>query len=113
MAKINNIIFETFTKLFETNKEKVLSMFAQLKTILASESTETKAMLDIYRRYVSGEKLDQKTIDKANEQFTDLIKSVGFLGVFALPGGMVAIPILIKIGKKLGIDILPKNFKDD
>mgnify|MGYP003328731205 CR=1 FL=1 len=68
MAKINNIIFETFTKLFETNKEKVLSMFAQLKSILASESTETKAMLDIYRRYVSGEKLDQKTTSEKNQE---------------------------------------------
>ena len=69
-------------------------------------------MLDIYRKYVSGEKLDKKAIDQANQQFADLIKNVGFLGVFALPGGLLAIFFLVKLGKKLGIDILPKNFKD-
>ena len=69
-------------------------------------------MLDIYRKYVSGEKLDEKAIHQANQQFADLIKNVGFLGIFALPGGLLAIFFLVKLGKKLGIDILPKNFKE-
>ena len=51
-------------------------------------------------------------MDKANDQFTDLIKNVGLIGVFALPGGLVAIPLLVKLGKKFGIDILPKSYKD-
>ena len=45
-------------------------------------------MLEVYRRYMAGEKLDVKTISKANNQFTDLIKNAGLLGVFALPGGL-------------------------
>ena len=57
-------------------------------------------------------RLTKTTMDKANSQFTDLIKNVGLIGVFALPGGLVAIPLLVKLGKKLGIDILPKSYKD-
>jgi len=69
-------------------------------------------MLEIYRKYAAGEEVDKPTMDKANSQFTDLIKNVGLIGVFALPGGLVAIPLLVKLGKKLGIDILPKSYKD-
>jgi len=69
-------------------------------------------MLEIYRKYAAGEEVEKATMDKANNQFTDLIKNVGLIGVFALPGGMVAIPLLVKLGKKLGIDILPKSYKD-
>ena len=57
-------------------------------------------------------RLTKDAMDKANNQFTDLIKNVGLIGVFALPGGLVAIPLLVKLGKKLGIDILPKSYKD-
>ena len=82
-----------------------------LKRILATESKETSEMLEIYQRYISGEDIDKKTLDRANEQFTDLLKNVGLLGIFALPGGIVAITFLVKLGKKLGIDILPKSYK--
>ena len=57
-------------------------------------------------------RLTKDAMDKANNQFTDLIKNVGLIGVFALPGGLVAIPLLVKLGKKFGIDILPKSYKD-
>ena len=97
---------------YTSNKDKVLESLNKLKNILASESKETTEMLEIYRKYAAGEKIDKTTMEKANSQFTDLIKNVGLLGVFALPGGLVAIPLLVKLGKKLGIDILPKSYKD-
>ena len=44
---------------------------------------------------MAGEKLDDAAINKANTQFADLIKNAGLLGVFALPGGVVAIAFLV------------------
>ena len=108
----DSAIFRSIMKKYESNKDKVSSSLIKIKTVLATETKETSDMLDIYSKYVSGEKLDKKAIDQANQQFADLIKNVGFLGVFALPGGLLAIFFLVKLGKKLGIDILPKNFKD-
>ena len=105
-------IFRSIMKKYESNKDKVSSSLIKIKTVLATETKETSDMLDIYSRYVAGEKLDKKTIHQANQQFAELIKNVGFLGVFALPGGLLAIAFLVKLGKRLGIDILPKNFKD-
>lgn len=111
--KIDDLdFFKAIMDKYGSNKAKVLSSLNKLKDILASESQETTEMLEIYRKYASGEKIDKTTMDKANSQFTDLIKNVGLIGVFALPGGMVAIPLLVKLGKKLGIDILPKSYKD-
>ena len=100
--------FKTIMEKYTSNRTKALSSLNKLKNILASESQETTEMLEIYRKYAAGEEVDKTAMDKANNQFTDLIKNVGLIGVFALPGGMVAIPLLVKLGKKLGIDILPK-----
>ena len=111
--KIDDLnFFKTIMGKYTSNKTKALSSLNKLKNILASESQETTEMLEIYRKYAAGEELDKDAMDKANNQFTDLIKNVGLIGVFALPGGLVAIPLLVKLGKKLGIDILPKSYKD-
>ena len=111
--KIDDLnLFKTIMEKYTSNKAKALSSLNKLKNILASESQETTEMLEIYRKYAAGEEVDKDAMDKANNQFTDLIKNVGLIGVFALPGGMVAIPLLVKLGKKLGIDILPKSYKD-
>ena len=111
--KIDDLnFFKTIMKKYTSNKTKALSSLNKLKNILASESQETTEMLEIYRKYAAGEEVGKDAMDKANDQFTDLIKNVGLIGVFALPGGLVAIPLLVKLGKKFGIDILPKSYKD-
>ena len=95
-----------------SNKDKISSGLKKLKLILATESEQTSKMLDIYKKYISGEEITKSEMEKANTQFADIIKNAGLLGVFALPGGLVAIAFLVKVGKKLGIDILPKSYKD-
>ena len=110
--KIDDLnFFKTIMEKYTSNKTKALSSLNKLKNILASESQETTEMLEVYRKYAAGEEVDKDAMDKANNQFTDLIKNVGLIGVFALPGGLVAIPLLVKLGKKFGIDILPKSYK--
>ena len=95
-----------------SNKDKISSGLKKLKLILATESEQTSKMLDIYKKYISGEEITKSEMETANTQFADIIKNAGLLGVFALPGGLVAIAFLVKVGKKLGIDILPKSYKD-
>ena len=106
-------IFDSFIEKLTINKDKVKNSLVELKNLLANESAETKEMLRIYHRYASGEEIDKKTIEKANEQFSDLIKSIGLAGIFALPGGILAIAFLVKAGKMFNKDILPKKTFDD
>lgn len=105
-------IYKKLLTKFTNNKEKALEGLNTIKKVLDTESKETSDMLEIYRKYMAGEEIEPDAIKKANNQFTDLIKNAGLLGVFALPGGLVAIAFLVKLGNRFGIDILPKSFKD-
>ena len=98
-------IFDSLINKFTKNKNKIKEALLEIKNLLANESAETKEMLNIYQRYISGENIDKKTIDKANQQFSDVIKSIGLAGIFALPGGILAIAFLVKLGKVFNVDI--------
>ena len=109
----NNKIFKSLINKYESEKEKISSSLLTLKRALEVESKETTQMLDIYYKYVSGEKLNKDELSRANDQLKDVLKGIGALGVFALPGGILAIAFLVKIGKMFNIDILPKKTFDD
>ena len=55
--------------------------------------------------------ITKEELDQANKQFSDLLKGLGLAGVFALPGGLLAIAFMVKLGEKLGIDIIPEKYK--
>lgn len=89
---------------------KIIKSLKDLKVALAQETVETKEMLEVYSRFTRG-KATQEEMNTANKQFRDLLKSLG-LGVFAvLPFAPVTIPLLIRIGRKFGIELLPTSFK--
>jgi|MDTG01.2.fsa_nt_gb Zn-finger domain-containing protein len=80
-----------------------------LKIALAQEKQETKEMLTIYRRYTQGD-VSKEDLQKANAQFVDILKGLG-LGVFAvLPFAPVTIPLVVKLGQWVGVDVLPSSF---
>ncbi|TKB45586.1 hypothetical protein [Thalassotalea mangrovi] len=82
-----------------------------LKTALSQEKAETREMLIIYRQYTKGQ-ASREQLTKANEQFLDVLKGIG-LGVFAvLPFAPITIPVVIKVGQWVGVDILPSSFSD-
>jgi len=84
------------------------SMLA-LKIALAQEKQETKEMLDIYKRYSFGE-AHKSELKVANEQLVDILKGLG-LGVFALlPFAPITIPLIVKLGQWVGVDVLPSSF---
>ena len=92
-------------------KFELLKGLYRLRDALAQESKETKEMLEIYFRFTHG-KASKEDMSRANAQFRDLIKTSG-LGVFAvLPFAPVTIPLIVKIGRHFGIEILPSSFRD-
>lgn len=94
--------------MFETLKSKL----KKVHDILAQESKETKRMLEIYFNYTRG-KASEEDLQFANKQFGDVLKTAG-LGVFlVLPAAPITFPLIIFLGKKLGVDILPSSFKKD
>ena len=106
-----NIFNKIYTSLINSNKNMV-SYLEKIKSILANETKESHEMLKTYQKYVlNNEDITKEELDKANTQFSDLLKGIGLTGVFALPGGLLAIAFIVKVGEKLGVEI-PKKYKD-
>ena len=90
-------------------KLKLRRAMVTVKWALAQERQETKEMLDIYRRYTRGNATKHE-LKVANEQFVDILKGLG-LGVFAiLPFAPITIPLVVKIAKLVGVEVLPSSF---
>ena len=91
---------------------KLKKQMTELKRALSQEKIETKEMLSIYKKYTKRQ-ANQDEMALANKQFMDILKGLG-LGVFAvLPFAPITIPILIKLGKVVGVDILPSSFNKE
>jgi len=81
----------------------------RLKCALSQEKAETKQMLRIYQSYVTGQ-VSKAELQQANAQLADVLRATG-LGVFAiLPFAPITIPLIVKLGRKLGIEVLPSAF---
>lgn len=82
-----------------------------VKEALSQEKQETKEMLVTYKRYTRKQASKDELAD-ANKQFADLLKGLG-LGVFAvLPFAPLTIPLVLKLGKMVGVDVLPSSFNN-
>ena len=82
-----------------------------LKEALALEKQETKEMLVTYKRYTK-KQANREELKEANKQFGDLLKGLG-LGMFAvLPFAPLTIPLIVKLGKIVGVDVLPSSFNN-
>ena len=106
-----NIFNKLYSSITEGNKN-IKSGLTKVQEILSNETKESNEMLKVYQKYVlNNEEITQEELDTANKQFSDLLKSIGLAGVFALPGGLLAIAFLVKVGHKLGIDIIPDKYR--
>ena len=83
-----------------------------VKRGLAQESRETKIMLVTYKRFTKGQ-ASKLEMQEANRQFVDVIRGLG-LGVLAvLPFSPITLPFVVKLGEKMGINVLPSAFMKD
>lgn len=78
---------------------------------LAQETVETKEMIAVYQRYTRGQATDEE-MQLANQQFLDVIKGLGLSVVVILPFSPITLPAIVKLGSRVGIDVLPSAFRD-
>lgn len=92
-------------------KSKLL--IVKYTTFIKKESRETKEMVitfrDLLHTQLGGKKNPtEEEIQEAISQLKDVGKMTALLPLVALPGSVLTIPLLVKLGKKYNIDILPK-----
>jgi hypothetical protein len=109
MKKILSRLSRKPRHVLKLSKRKLRRSMLKIKVALSQEKAETREMLHIYHMSIRGEtKPGEMKI--ANKQFFDIVKGLG-LGVFAvLPFAPITIPIIVKLGKTVGVDILPSAF---
>ena len=95
----------------ETYKSKAKETLIIIKDVLKQESIETKVMFETYQRFTKGD-ATQKEMEEANEQFRDVLRGVGLGVIVILPFSPITIPLIVKLGKKLGIEVFPSSVKD-
>ena len=98
-----------------TRKRQLTKLRRQLirvKIALSQEKAETKEMLAIYKRYTKRQATSEE-MKLANQQFFDVLKGLGIGVVVILPFAPITLPIVIKLGQKLGVDILPSSFREE
>lgn len=99
-------------RLIDRYGSKLKQSLTLIRDGLAKETDETKEMLEIYYRYTNGRASDEE-LQLANEQFRDVLRSLG-LGLFLiLPAAPITIPFFVKLGQMVGIELLPSAFRPD
>ena len=105
-------IFNKIYSSFINGNKNIKSSLEKIQTVLADETKESNEMLKIYQKYIlNNEEITKEELEQANKQFSDLLKGLGIAGVFALPGGLLAIAFIVKVGQKLGIEIIPEKYR--
>lgn len=76
---------------------------------LLQEIRETRELAELLAKAAAGGALSEADKVKIREQLIDLAKTIPALAIFAAPGGMLLLPILIKL---LPFNLLPSSFVD-
>ncbi len=105
---LNGMLLEQLSRKFRANADVYLK---KIKVALADETDQTKAMLATYQRYTQGLATETE-LQEANEQFKELMKSIGLGFMVILPFSPITIPAIVKLGKKYGVDVLPKAIRN-
>ena len=88
--------------------DKVLKLVKKNVANIMTEIKETKELSELLLKATS-QPLTSHEKQKVQEQLMDIARSIPALAIFALPGGGILLPVLIKV---LPFNILPSSFQD-
>ena len=92
------------------NSKKIQKYLFKLKESFLTESDENRKMLDTYVKYIEG-KASEDDINYANQQLTQVFKSVGLGVLVVLPFSPITIPYILKKAEEFDIDLIPSWYK--
>ena len=91
-------------------EHKLANIFMAIK----NEKEETKELAQLLKKYVEQQgSLSSEEMKKVKDQFSDILKMAGLSIPIIMPFSSVIIPLIIKLGQKVGVNILPTSFYGD
>ena len=98
----------------EIEEEGLDRKLANIFMAIKNEKEETKELAQLLKKYVEQQgSLSSQEMTKVKDQFSDLLKMAGLSIPIILPFSFVIIPLMMKLGQKVGVKILPTSFYDD
>ena len=93
-----------------TFQKRLVNGLKTLQKALSQETRESKEMLAIYQKSLQGQ-ATRAEMKKANRQLRDIFKGLGIGVIVVLPFSPITLPLLVGLGRKFGIEILPTAFQ--
>lgn len=90
--------------------DKLRAALLTLREGLQEETEETRDMLEVYYRYTMN-RASREDMHRANQQFKDLIRMMGLGILLVLPMAPVSIPLIVKLGQRLGVEVMPSGYR--
>jgi hypothetical protein len=84
-------------------------IMGKVKKTAIREKKETIVAARILRRYLLGKELSAEELKFLKEQSIDLARILPIVAAQAVPAPIPITPFLITLGKKVGIDLIPKE----
>lgn len=75
------------------------------------EKEETKIAIGILSRMLRGDEVSHKEKKFFKEQSKDIIKIIPLVAIQGIPIPVPIMPLLLVLGKKYGLDLLPKDHR--
>lgn len=97
-----------YEMLYSNFSKKWIKVLGRNKDKVVGELKESKELISLVNKSFTQE-LSEEEKEKVKNQFRDIIKSVPALAIFMLPGGLVLLPIILKIIP----DLIPSAFKSN
>tara|TARA_Y100001934_G_scaffold83360_1_gene103429 strand:- start:147 stop:593 length:447 start_codon:yes stop_codon:yes gene_type:complete len=98
----------------EIEEEGLDRKLANIFMAIKNEKEETKELAQLLKKYVEQQgSLSSQEMTKVKDQFSDLLKMAGLSIPIILPFSFVIIPLMMKLGQKVGVKILPTSFYDN
>jgi len=91
-----------------TTVEEIKVLLEKNKRRLIAELNQSKELVILLRKSTY-KKLTEEEKERVKSQLIDILKGIPAFAVFMLPGGILLLPLLIKLIP----EILPSSFRED
>lgn len=91
-------------------QDRLRSALLTLRDALQEETEETRDMVEVYYRFTMN-RASREDMHRANQQFKDLIRMTGLGILLVLPMAPVSIPLIVKLGQRLGVEVMPSAYR--
>ena len=96
------------------DKHKVYDRLEKIFLAIKNEQKETQELGLLLKKYaLQSGNLTRDEMRIVKDQFMDILKIAGLSIPLIMPFSPVIIPLMMKLGQKVGVRILPTSFYDD